>query len=263
MKLAISNIAWETESDDTMYPFLKSEGFEGLEIAPTRLFAENPYDKLSDAKLFRQLIHQKFDLAIPSMQAICFGKNEAIFGSTEERETIKEYIKKAIDFASALNCKNLVFGSPKNRIIGENQEAVAFEFFSELAQYAVSKKTVIAMEPNPVIYGTNFLNTTQEAINFVKEIKRTGLKINVDLGTIIHNNEDLKGIAANIDLVNHVHISEPFLEPITERKIHEELYLLLKECQYDGFVSIEMKNTNDLAKVKNAMQYVKDVFKRK
>ncbi|MEO5777755.1 MAG: sugar phosphate isomerase/epimerase family protein [Flavobacterium sp.] len=263
MKLAISNIAWSSEDDEQMHFFLKSAGFEGLEIAPTRIIPENPYDKLKEAEAFKNTLKTDFSLTIPSLQAICFGRNEAIFGKEEERESIKEYIKKAIDFASVLDCKNLVFGSPKNRIIGENQEDIAMSFFAELGTYANKKNTILAMEPNPDIYGTNFLNTTQQAVDFVKEIKNKGLKINVDLGTIIHNNEDIAIIANNIELINHIHISEPFLEPITERDIHNDLYQILKENNYSNYLSIEMKNTNDTAIVKNAIYYLKDVFKRK
>ncbi|MBA4155766.1 MAG: endonuclease [Flavobacterium sp.] len=246
-----------------MYTFLKSVDFEGLEIAPTRIFPEKAYDQLEEAQLFKQQILSNYSLEIPSMQAICFGRSEAIFGTEEERSSIMEYIKKAIDFAAVLECKNLVFGSPKNRIIGKGQETIAFSFFEELGIYAASKDTVLAMEPNPEIYGTNFLNTTTEAINFVKEIKSTGLKVNVDLGTIIYNTETLDTIADNIDLINHIHISEPNLEPITERAIHVELYGLLKEYKYGNFVSIEMKNANDISVVKNTIHYIKDVFKRK
>ena len=119
------------------------------------------------------------------------------------------------------------------------------------------------MEPNPEIYGTNFLNTTTEAVDFVKKINNQGLKVNVDMGTIIHNNESLDVIANNIDFINHIHISEPYLEPITEREIHTELYKLLKKYSYGNFISIEMKNTNDIQLVKNAIHYITNVFKRK
>ena len=236
MKLAISNIAWSSEEDEQMYFFLKSVGFEGLEIAPTRIILENPYDKLDEAEDFKDKLKSDFNLGIPSLQGICFGRSEAIFGTEEERNSIKEHIKKAIEFANVLGSKNLVFGCPKNRIIRENQEDIALSFFDELGTYAIQKNTILSMEPNPDIYGTNFLNTTQQAIDFVKEINNQGLKVNVDLGTIIHNNENLDVIANNIDLINHIHISEPYLEPIIENEIHSELYKLLKECDYENFI---------------------------
>lgn len=263
MKLAISNIAWSLEHDQEMYSYLKSVGFDGLEIAPTRIISENPYDQLDEATTFTAYLKSEFHLTIPSMQSICFGKSEAIFGSEAERNTIKEYIKKAIDFANRINCNNLVFGSPKNRIIGENQMDLAVSFFDELGTYALRKNTVLAIEPNPTIYGTNFLNTTQEALEFVKKVQNNGLKANVDLGTIIHNNEDISIISNHIDLINHFHISEPFLEPIMERSIHNEAYELLLEHNYTNFVSIEMKKTDDLSTVKNTINYINEVFQRK
>ncbi|CAH0438849.1 Conserved hypothetical protein, beta/alpha TIM barrel motif [Clostridium neonatale] len=52
MKLSISNIAWEDKYDLEMYAYLQKCNFAGIEIAPTRLIKENPYDKLNDIKNF-------------------------------------------------------------------------------------------------------------------------------------------------------------------------------------------------------------------
>ena len=50
MKLSVSNIAWSPERDETVLILLKKHGFSGVEIAPTRLFPEAPYDKIEEAK---------------------------------------------------------------------------------------------------------------------------------------------------------------------------------------------------------------------
>lgn len=259
MKLSISNIAWSAEDDQEMYHFLSQENF-GLEIAPTRIFENNPYSDLKKASKFQKELEAKYAFSISSMQSICFGRNEAIFGSEEERKAIFDYMSKAIDFASAINCKNLVFGSPKNRIIGENQIEIAYDFFKGLGEYAESKNTIMAIEANPEIYGTNFINTTQDAFNFVKEIKCSGLMVNVDLGTILNNNESLDIVEKNLDLVNHIHVSEPYLERIIPKKIHEDLSEMLAQNKYDKYVSIEMKNLNSIELVKETANYVKSIF---
>ena len=259
MKLSISNIAWSSENDQEMYAFLKQERFD-LEIAPTRIFLEDPYSDLNRASIFQKDLKSDFGLAIPSMQSICFGRSEAIFGTEEERKAIFDYTKKAIDFASAINCGNLVFGSPKNRIIGENQMEIAYEFFKELGEYAKSKNTVLSMEANPEIYGTNFITTTAQAFDFVKEIKDSGIMVNVDLGTVINNEESLDTIEKNLNLVNHIHISEPYLERIIPRKIHGELAAMLHQNAYSNYVSIEMKNQNNIELVKQTANYIKDSF---
>lgn len=259
MKLSISNIAWSEESDLEMYGFLKDSGFSGLEIAPTRIFKNQPYENLQEAKDFSFFLKKEFKLEVSSMQSICFGKNEAIFGSEEERKSISDYVKKSIDFAQSIGCKNLVFGSPKNRIIGENQDEVAIDFFKELGNYATSKDTILALEPNPEIYGTNFINTTNQAFDFVKQIDSDGLKVNFDFGTFLYNEEKLNDIEKNIQWINHIHISEPYLELIQKREIHEKLINMLIKNEYINYVSIEMKNLNSLESVKNTILYLKQL----
>ena len=215
------------------------------------------------------------------------------FGSVEERNELIEYTKKAIDFASIINCDNLVFGCPKNRNIqNENDYEIALKFFKTIGEYAQQKHTVFAIEPNPTIYNTNFINRTSEALEFIKQLSTDGVKINYDLGTVIENNEDInkqafdivkdidcKAVKVNVDLgtiiennenieiieenihlVNHIHISEPNLESIQKRDMHNKLKNILNKNNYDKYISIEMKNQNDIEKVKDVVNYVKGVF---
>ena len=140
MKVTISNIAWQPENDAEMYAFLKESKCTGIEIAPTRIFTENPYSDLGKVASFSNELKVNYGLKVVSMQSICFGRNEAIFSSEEERNSLLNYIKQSIDFASVLGCNNLVFGSPKNRNINSNQEEIAIEYFSEIGKYAAKKK---------------------------------------------------------------------------------------------------------------------------
>lgn len=261
MKVTISNIAWQAENDAEMYSFLKEKKCTEIEIAPTRIFPENPYADLNKVANFKERLQKNYGLQVVSMQSICFGRNEAIFSSEEERNSLLEYIKQSIDFASVLGCNNLVFGSPKNRNINSNQEEIAISYFSEIGKYAAQKNTVFAFEANPVIYGTNFINTTQQALDFVKECNVEGLKVNLDLGTIIYNEEDLAILENNLKWINHVHISEPYLEEIQHRSLHKELATILRENKYKNYISVEMKSVSELEKIKDIIQYTQDVFK--
>ena len=65
MKLSISNIGWIKEEDERVYTLMHKFGFEGLEIAPTRVFPEKPYDDLGAAKVWREEVHSKYGLIIP------------------------------------------------------------------------------------------------------------------------------------------------------------------------------------------------------
>ena len=261
MNVSISNIAWQKEDDTEMYSFLKENNFKGIEIAPTRIFPDNPYSDLDVVAAFKKHLQSNYGLSIISMQSICFGRNEAIFSSEEERSILLDYIKQSIDFASVLGCNNLVFGSPKNRNINSGQEEIAIAYFSEIGKYAAQKNTIVALEPNPIIYGTNFINTTIQALDFIKECNVEGLKVNFDLGTAIYNEENLSILENNLKWINHIHISEPYLEEIQRRSLHTELASILRHGKYSKYISIEMKGGSELKKIKDIIQYTQDVFK--
>lgn len=261
IKLSISNIAWPKENDAEMYQFLKDVGFQGLEIAPTRVFPENPYDKLEDAGRWAALLKKEYGLDVPSMQSIWYGHQEKIFGTKEERKILIDYTKKAINFAETIGCKNLVFGNPKNRDTDDvdGNYLTAIEFFHEIGDYAFEHNTTIAIEPNPTIYNTRFLNFTEQAAEMVYKCGSEGLKINVDLGTIIYNGEDLNFLKQVPEFINHVHISEPGLKQIENNPLHQELFDILYSIGYDKYVSIEMGCQQDIRQVKSIIKYAKEI----
>lgn len=261
IKLAISNIAWNKNMDTEIYDFLKQNSIDGLEIAPTRIVEINPYDNLDDAIEKVKTIKNEFNLNIVSMQSIWFGKTEKIFESEESFNELLAYTYKAIDFASAIGCPNLVFGSPKNRNMFDYNEDYpkAIDFFTKIGLYAKEKGVVIAIEPNPTIYNTNFLNYTNEALEFVRKINLESIKINYDLGTVIENQEDLDIIKNNLAFINHIHISEPNLELVVPRELHKKLFSILREQNYDKYVSIEMKTRENTEEIKDVISSVRSL----
>lgn len=264
LKLSISNLAWNEMENEEVYSLMKKHGFIGLEIAPTKIFPNEPYSHIKEAAEWAAGLWEKSGLCVPSMQSIWYGRVEKIFGSEEERSALFNYTKTAIDFASAIKCKNLVFGCPKNRNIPEKSDfaecnKIAVEFFKQLGDYAASKETCIGMEANPAIYGTNFINTTDDAIKLIKQVGSNGVKLNLDVGTMIQNSEPISILQGNEDLINHVHISEPFLKRIEKRELHKELISFLKSKKYDGFISIEMGLQKDSCVIENLLCYVKEI----
>ncbi len=261
MKLSVSNIAWKREHDSEMYALLCKYGYKGLEIAPTRIFELSPYERLEDARTFKEELLRDYGLAIPSMQSIWYGGGENIFSSPEERAALISYTRKAVDFAASIGSHNLVFGCPRNRNIpsGASMDA-AVGFFREIGEYAAFRNTVIGMEANPPIYNTNYINTTAEAVELVRTVASEGFKLNFDLGTVIYNGESLDIIEKAGELINHVHISEPGLAPIQKRSMHEELKARLSAIGYSGFVSLEMGSQEDMSAACECIKYVSEAF---
>lgn len=253
LKIAISNIGFGETFD-----YRELEQYNGLEIAPSKI-AVDPYAHQDNIAEYAKKMMNEFDLPIVSMQSIWYQVGEGIF--TGGYDKLVAVTKQAIDLADKINCRNIVFGSPKNRNMPDpaNDIEIAKQFFREIAEYAETKQVVIALEPNPTIYQTNFINTTQEAFDFVKELNLPALKVNVDLGTVIYNQEDLSVIKDNIKLVNHIHISEPNLEKIEKRHLHKELKKLLVDSGYNHYVSIEMKEQSNDDVIKT-LRYVREIF---
>ena len=261
MKLSISNIAWTPEQDQEILSHIRRQGFSGLEIAPTRLFSESPYEHIKEAKKFSEWIEERYGLSISSMQSIWYGITESIFGSVLDRDRLIDYTKKAIDFASAIGCPNLVFGCPRNRNVPENFATseylpMAYEFFDTIGSYAYNSNTYFAIEANPPIYGTNYINSTNDAFEICKQIKNPGIRVNLDVGTMIQNNEPVDIIVDDFEWINHIHISEPYLKPIQKRELHRELLSKLKGLGYDKYISIEMGNSNDVEQLKGIIDYL-------
>ncbi len=261
MNYSISNIAWAPEQDRKVYAMMQSHDFTGLEIAPTRIIPKAPYDCIEQATAWSAELKARYGFSIPSMQSIWYGRTERIFGYQEERQKLLDYTRKAIDFAAAIGCRNLVFGCPRNRSIkNEDQIPEAIPFFREIGDYAFGKGAVVGFEANPVIYNTNYMTDTQSALKLVRQVNSKGFLLNLDLGTMIFNRERVSDLSGFEDCISHVHISEPGLILPEKRMLHYELAEFFHSFSYQGFISIEVSRQDDITVLDNLMAYVRKVF---
>lgn len=264
--LAISNIAWSKEYDDLVFKKMLELGYSGLEIAPRKVF--ECYPKFPETEMivnWRKTL-DLYKITPVSMQSLLYGtEGLTLFENELTRKKTVLFLEKVIEFSSKIGVKNLVFGSPKARCIRTTEDVdIAKEVFFQLAEKALDRDCTISLEANPKEYGTNFLNTTKEVFSFVDEINHSGLKVNLDTGTIIMNNESLKNIGDYIPYIGHVHISEPYLQTIAihRKEFHKELYTLLKANNYSRFISIEMKPVEQIDDLISSLEYIKSVFSK-
>ena len=61
-------------------------------------------------------------------------------------------------------------------------------------------------------------------------------------------------------MINHVHISEPYLVPVEKRPLHEDLCQVLTGFGYEGYISLETQNNNDIQALQNQILYMKSIF---
>jgi len=253
MKLAVSNIAWMPKDRLSAYQLLTEFGFSGLEIAPGLLFhdADDPFNP-TEQVIIRALeeIHDA-GLSLVSMQSLLFGvEGAALFESVEARSRFETGIERAINLAGRVGIPNLVFGSPKQRIVPKDMSkedawSEAAMLFRRMGDTAQAANTLLAIESNPAAYGTNFLNTLEEASSFVSEVNHPAVKVILDIGAM-HMNGEFGSTPEQISSIcmklSHVHISEPNLNPApADEKQAETILKALKVAGYNRAVSIEMK----------------------
>ncbi len=257
MKLGISNIAWPATELDSALAIMETLNVRGLEIAPGLAFPNEPdaFDPSATAVSdFKDRIEAR-GIELISMQSLLFGQTDAkLFGTESQRDTFQAAIAKSIQLAGRLGIPNIVMGSPTARAIPEAMdtamaEQIAVDTFRGLGDLAQSLNVKIAMEPNPAIYGTNFLTTMTEAISFVDRAGHPAVTVNFDLGALhVNGNFDQAAdlFSQTAARISHVHISEPQLQPapVNAAAFAALAQTLLKQG-YEYWFSIEMRATSE------------------
>ncbi len=260
MNLAISNIAWNPEENQLVYTLMQKYGFSGLEIAPKKIFPDFTKVSQTEMGIFIQELRQ-YEIRPIAMQSLLFGEEWLFLFQDEWRKSLFSYLSSLIEFWAPLGISSFIFWSPKNRIYEDmNYERaceIAIDFFRELGDVCGKHKVYVCIEPNPTIYWWNFLTNTWETLDFVKRVNHKNIKIHIDLGTIIYNNENIDIIASASGRFTHFHISEPWLEAIQQRDMHKKIIKYLQN--FDWFISIEMKSTS-IANIEQSMKYISSIF---
>ena len=252
-RLAISNIAWRSDERLAVYSLLAEHDVTGLEIAPGLTFpgTDDPFSpSTAEVRRFRAECEGN-GLSPVSMQSLLFGSQGAsLFGSPAERAAFETGIERAIALGARLETPNLVLGSPTNRVIPPNMvrgdaEAIACEVLGRLGQSAQAAGVTLALEPNPVDYGTNFLNTMAETLAFANRVDHPAITVNFDLGAL-HINGEFPLAASlfrqGLRRISHVHISEPHLAPAPASAAGVmALASVAMGIGYPGWFSIEMR----------------------
>ncbi|KAB2777281.1 sugar phosphate isomerase/epimerase family protein [Brucella anthropi] len=253
MKLAVSNIAWPASERDAAYALLSSRGILGLEIAPA-LFLPDSADPFEPSEKEVGQAHDALHAAglkLVSMQSLLYGvKGASLFEGGEALRLFREGLHRAIVLAGRLSIPNLVFGSPRQRIIPNHMsateaEAIAIDVFRDLGDAASLANTCVGIEFNPLAYGTNFLNDLPQACAFIEKVNHPSVALTFDIGAMHMNRQfgEIDYFAHQAGkYIHHVHISEPHLAPApAEANQAAKVLSVLKKIGYQGWFSIEMQ----------------------
>lgn len=248
MRLAVSNIAWPREQDTAVADLLREYGIAGIEIAPTKVWG-NPIAARDDAIDSYRDWWESRGIRIVAAQSLLFGRPElTLFDSREVRQHTFNHLSAIIRVCARAGAESLVFGSPKNRRVGNVPRAQAWDiavgFFRGLAAVAESHGTAIVMEANPREYGADFVTTAAEAVELVNAVDHPGFRLHLDTACMTLAGDPItKTFDAAFPLLRHFHASEPNLAAPggSGRVDHRSFAAQLATRGYAGWVSLEMR----------------------
>jgi len=271
MRLAISNIAWDTAEDEAVATLLQRFAVDAIDVAPGKYFPEPTKATNGDIAQVKDWWAER-GIEITGMQALLFGTTGLnLFGSAESQAALLTHLAAVCRIGAGLGATRVVFGSPKNRDRSglNDQEALdmAIPFFRQLGDIAQASGVTICLEPNPTCYGANFMTTSAETAQVVKCVAHPAIQMQLDTGAITINGESSLVVLHDCaELIGHVHASEPDLLPLGDGGTeHGQMAAALLQYLPTHVVSIEMVATKDeshVVSIERALQVATQHYRR-
>ena len=246
-KLSVSHLGWASSENEKTVNILKSLKINYIDIVLSKYFPN--LENINRRKLINiKNYWKKHSVNIYGMQSILFGyENLNIFQNKLQRDKLIYLLKKINFAAEILGIKKITFGCPKNRMIKQDKynKKVSINFFRDVS-LILGKNITLCIEPIPLIYGNNFLRTTEETAEFVKKINRKNIKLQLDTSCIKINKECLADIVTKYkSIVGHIHISEKNLNRIKKTKLNYRLIKNIFAYFPNKIITIEILNKSN------------------
>lgn len=260
-RLAISNLAWDSDEEDEIARLLQRLGVSGVEIAPTKIWKNSEEAHRSAAEY--RAFWEGHGISVVAMQSLLFGMPELVlFGSESARDRLLQHLAGLCRVGEQLGARVLVFGSPQNRRRGslaqQEAEAIAIPFFRRAGAIAADSGVALCVEANPEGYGCDFVTTTAEALSLVAAVGHPGFGLHLDTAGIVMSGEPIRQtLREAAPLAEHYHVSEPFLVETGSAGVdHAAFADALDEAGYSGWVSIEMRagGSDNIAQAERALR---------
>jgi len=187
--------------------------------------------------------------------AIFVGNTDGQMINPKDNERFVNGVKKSIEKAKYLNCKNLILTT---NILQEDRSVKPLDFnitekekkdnlifiLNELKSIAEESKIVLNIEPlNTIVdHKGYFLRFSKDGFDLLKEINSQYIRLLYDIYHMqIMQGNIINDLERNINLIGHIHIADVpgRHEPSTGEINYENIYKKLKTLSYSGFIGFE------------------------
>ena len=247
MKFAICNEIFQGWKLEDTFAFAAKIGYDAVEIAPftiAQYVTEIPHERRVE---IRELARQH-RIAISGIHWVLVQTEGLHLTSPDEavRKRTAEYFCELVDFCADLGGKFIVVGSPKQRNLepGLNYDtawAWATAVFRPAVKRASERGVTICFEPLAPSE-TNFINTAEEGVRFVRQLNSDFFKIILDVKAMSSEQKPIPQIIRESKgHFAYFHANDKNLKgPGFGDVDFQPIAAALKEVGYDGFVSVEV-----------------------
>ncbi len=244
---SISNIALPSFNHDDHLSMLKDIGFQGLEVAPSKVWEDTANVTFSKVASYRRQVEQA-GLKVVGLHSLFFDQpGMGLFRGAVVRKKTLGFLVHLSQICVDLGGKILVFGSPgarkRNDLPVKAADDEAVSFFSELSDAVESHGTCFVIEALSK-NESDYINSASHAMKITKRVDRKALKSHLDAKAVVDAGEATIDLFRNVsrDLV-HFHANDPGVGILGEtgRVDHVLLGKLLGEIGYGGYVSLEQR----------------------
>lgn len=230
-----------------MCKLARGSGYEGIEIAPYTL-AESALDISEEQRRELRASAEREGLRIVGLHWLLV-KPEGLYLNHPDdniRRKTSFYLCALVDLCADLGGSVMVFGSPNQRKVfpglsGEQAWSLAKEAFIPPLDRAQTRRVTICLEPlSPE--ETDFINTAQQARQFIQEVGHPSLRLLLDVKAMSSEQKPIQQIIRESGgLVAHFHANDANKRgPGFGDTDFVPIAGALREIGYSGWVSVEV-----------------------
>ncbi|MFI3326256.1 MAG: sugar phosphate isomerase/epimerase family protein [Clostridia bacterium] len=243
------------------YEYVKQCNFDYLEISLSNItsFSEEEF------VCFKKFLADE-QIEVPATMGLLPG-GMFVVGPKGDFDKFKNFVDLALDRASQIGAKNVVFGAGGARNIpGGFDRNVAVEQFDKALSYvsdlASTYGITICLEALH-LRETNFISTFKEGAEYVYKIDKPSLKTVLDFFHFNVGREPLSLVEESKDIISHVHYARTLGRAMPLPSDFEEVanhLSYLKKIGYNDLVSFECQGGIDQNQVDDCVKTV-ELFK--
>ena len=247
MRFAICNELFEDWAFDRVCRFVKSVGYDGLEVAP---FTLAPLITDLDAGARRDLRRQAADAGVEIIGLHwLLARTDGFYLTSPDagvRARTADYLVALAEAASDLGGDLMVFGSPKQRsllpgVSAEQAFDYAVDTFRRAMPGVEGHGVRICMEPLAPVE-TDFINTCGQGARLIDAVDHPAFVLHLDVKAMSSEGTPVPDLIRQyIGRTGHFHANDPNMRgPGFGDTDFRPIFEALEESGYDGWVSVEV-----------------------